>query len=101
VSITPGMLHDIGHDIRYDNWRKTRAFGWLLGELVGVGNRGYFCLRLVWRHYYWITLMYFIVLKYIGGAYLAFIGLQMWLSKGKMAIKADANDYQTRLNELT
>lgn len=34
----------------------------------------------------------FVVFKYVGGAYLAYIGIQMWRSKGKMAIKSSATD---------
>lgn len=31
----------------------------------------------------------FLILKYIGGAYLLYLGVQMWLSRGKMAIQND------------
>tara|TARA_R110001599_G_scaffold73034_4_gene202210 strand:- start:6204 stop:6755 length:552 start_codon:yes stop_codon:yes gene_type:complete len=68
-----------------------RALWMMLGELVGVATVAILSAIGVAT----LLLNYpnvFIVLKYIGGAYLAFIGLQMWLSKGKMAIKADAND---------
>ncbi len=34
----------------------------------------------------------FTAFKIIGGLYLGFIGLQMWLSRGKMAIKADTQN---------
>lgn len=35
----------------------------------------------------------FLLLKYLGGLYLGYLGVQMWLSKGKMAI-----DLKTGLN---
>lgn len=65
-----------------------RALWMMLGELVGVATVatlsaiGVAALLLNYPNV-------FIVLKYLGGAYLAYVGLQMWLSKGKMAIKAD------------
>ena len=30
----------------------------------------------------------FTIFKYIGGAYLCYLGVQMWLSRGKMAVSA-------------
>jgi len=40
----------------------------------------------------------FTVVKYLGGIYLAFIGVQMWLSKGSMTI---SNEAQTNVNRVT
>jgi len=31
----------------------------------------------------------FLILKYGGGAYLAYLGVQLWLSKGRMALRLD------------
>jgi homoserine/homoserine lactone efflux protein len=90
VSITPGMCMTLAMTLGMTIGVK-RALWMMLGELVGVATVailsaiGVAALLLNYPNV-------FIVLKYIGGAYLAFIGLQMWLSKGKMAIKADAND---------
>ncbi|MEP7727887.1 LysE family translocator [Marinomonas primoryensis] len=90
VSITPGMCMTLAMTLGMTIGIK-RALWMMLGELVGVATVailsaiGVAALLLNYPNV-------FIVLKYIGGAYLAFIGLQMWLSKGKMAIKADAND---------
>ncbi|MDE8603641.1 LysE family translocator [Marinomonas sp. RSW2] len=90
VSITPGMCMTLAMTLGMTIGVK-RALWMMLGELVGVATVailsaiGVAALLLNYPNV-------FIVLKYIGGAYLAFVGLQMWLSKGKMAIKADAND---------
>ena len=90
VSITPGMCMTLAMTLGMTIGIK-RALWMMLGELVGVATVailsaiGVAALLLNYPNV-------FIVLKYIGGAYLAFVGLQMWLSKGKMAIKADAND---------
>jgi homoserine/homoserine lactone efflux protein len=90
VSITPGMCMTLAMTLGMTIGIK-RALWMMLGELVGVATVailsaiGVAALLLNYPNV-------FIVLKYTGGAYLAFIGLQMWLSKGKMAIKADAND---------
>lgn len=90
VSITPGMCMTLAMTLGMTIGVK-RALWMMLGELVGVATVAILSAIGVAT----LLLNYpnvFIVLKYIGGAYLAFIGLQMWLSKGKMAIKADAND---------
>jgi len=90
VSITPGMCMTLAMTLGMTIGIK-RALWMMLGELVGVATVAILSAIGVAT----LLLNYpnvFIVLKYIGGAYLAFVGLQMWLSKGKMAIKADASD---------
>jgi threonine/homoserine/homoserine lactone efflux protein len=65
-----------------------RALWMMAGELVGVAlvsisaAVGVAALLL---HYPSV----FTLFKYIGGLYLAYLGIQMWLSKGRMAIKLD------------
>lgn len=57
----------------------------MLGELVGVGLVASLSAVGVAA----IMLTYpalFVVLKYVGGAYLVYLGIQMWQSKGKMAL---------------
>ena len=60
----------------------------MLGELVGVGlvaslsAIGVAALMLTYP-------ALFVVLKYAGGAYLIYLGIQMWQSKGKMALNLD------------
>ncbi|NLQ16673.1 LysE family translocator [Marinomonas sp. M1K-6] len=87
VSITPGMCMTLAMTLGMTIGVK-RALWMMLGELVGVAMVAILSAIGVAA----LLLNYpsvFMLLKYIGGAYLAFIGLQMWLSKGKMAIKMD------------
>ena len=88
VSITPGMCMTLAMTLGMTIGVK-RALWMMLGELVGVATVAILSAIGVAA----LLLNYpsvFVVLKYIGGAYLAFVGIQMWLSKGKMAIKSDA-----------
>jgi threonine/homoserine/homoserine lactone efflux protein len=89
VSITPGMCMTLAMTLGMTIGVK-RALWMMLGELVGVAMVATLSAIGVAA----LLLNYpsvFMVLKYLGGAYLAFIGIQMWLSKGKMAIKTDEN----------
>jgi len=90
VTITPGMCMTLAltMGMRF-GLRKTLWM--MLGELVGVGlvaslsAVGVAALMLTYP-------ALFIVLKYAGGAYLIYLGIQMWQSKGKMALNiADDN----------
>ena len=42
----------------------------------------------------------FIVLKYLGGIYLLYLGVNMWLSKGKMSLNLDGCDVQVSNKKL-
>lgn len=87
VSITPGMCMTLAMTLGMTIGVK-RALWMMLGELVGVATVAILSAIGVAT----LLLNYpsvFMALKYIGGAYLAFVGVQMWLSKGKMAIKMD------------
>lgn len=87
VSITPGMCMTLAMTLGMTIGVK-RALWMMLGELVGVATVAILSAIGVAA----LLLNYpsvFMALKYIGGAYLAFVGVQMWLSKGKMAIKMD------------
>ncbi len=87
VSITPGMCMTLAltMGMRF-GLRKTLWM--MLGELVGVGlvaslsAVGVAALMLTYP-------ALFVVLKYAGGAYLIYLGIQMWQSKGKMALNLD------------
>jgi len=62
-----------------------RTFWMMWGELLGVGLVSVAAVAGVAA----IMLNYpaaFLVLKYIGGAYLGYLGVQMWRSRGKMAL---------------
>lgn len=87
VSITPGMCMTLAMTMGMTIGIK-RALWMMLGELTGVATVATLSAIGVAA----LLLNYpsvFMVLKYLGGAYLAYVGLQMWLSKGKMAIKVE------------
>ncbi|MGC9402086.1 LysE family translocator, partial [Vibrio genomosp. F10 str. 9ZC157] len=55
------------------------------GELVGVGLvavAAVLGIAAVMLNYPWL----FVALKFIGGSYLFYLGIQMWRSRGKLAI---------------
>ncbi|UPQ89322.1 LysE family translocator [Vibrio sinaloensis] len=87
VSITPGMCMTLaltlGMSIGY-----RRALWMMAGELVGVGLvavAAVLGIAAVMLNYPWL----FIALKFIGGGYLFYLGVQMWRSRGKLAINLD------------
>ncbi|MBR9727049.1 LysE family translocator [Shewanella intestini] len=84
VSITPGMCMTLAMTLGMSiGVRKTMWM--MLGELVGVATvaiAAVLGVASVMLHYPHI----FEVLKWIGGAYLGYIGINMWQSKGKMAL---------------
>jgi len=84
VSITPGMCMTLAMTLGMTIGIR-RSLWMMLGELVGVGLVALSALIGV------ATLLLtrpnlFLFLKYMGGAYLLFLGIQMWRSQGKMAI---------------
>ncbi len=87
VSVTPGMCMTLAMTLGMSiGVRRSLAMMW--GELIGVGLVSLASVVGVAA----IMLNYpsiFLVLKYGGGAFLAYLGIQMWLSKGKMAIPED------------
>ncbi|PWQ96399.1 LysE family translocator [Leucothrix arctica] len=84
VSITPGMCMTLAMTMGMTIGVK-RALWMMLGELVGVGLVAILAVIGVAA----VIVTYpqvFTTFKFIGGAYLFYIGVQMWLSRGKMAI---------------
>jgi len=84
VSITPGMCMTLAMTLGMTIGIK-RSLWMMAGELVGVGLVALLALIGV------ATLLLshpnlFLLLKYAGGAYLLYLGIQMWRSRGKMAI---------------
>lgn len=84
VSITPGMCMTLAMTLGMSiGVRRTM---WMMaGELVGVALVAVAAVMGV------ASIMLnspeaFAVLKWVGGAYLAYIGINMWRSKGKMAL---------------
>ncbi len=84
VSITPGMCMtlalSLGMSIGY-----RRTLWMMLGEVIGVGLvavAAVLGIASVMLNYPWL----FTILKTVGAAYLFYLGVQMWLSKGKLAL---------------
>ena len=84
VSLTPGMCMTLAMSLGMSIGLK-RTFYMMFGELIGVAIVALSSVIGVAT----IMLKYpdiFTVFKYIGGAYLCYLGVQMWLSRGKMAV---------------
>lgn len=98
VSITPGMCMTLAMTLGMTIGVK-RSLWMMLGELTGVGlvallsSIGVAALLLNYP-------TFFVLFKYAGGAYLAYLGVQMWLSRGKMAIKTEENTCPASVFEL-
>ena len=93
VSITPGMCMTLAMTMGMTIGVK-RALWMMLGELISVGLLAILTVIGVAA----VMVSYpqvFVVFKYIGGAYLFYIGVQMWLSRGKMAIGENFESQQT------
>ncbi|WP_426415041.1 LysE family translocator [Aestuariirhabdus sp. LZHN29] len=90
VSVTPGMCMTLAMTMGMTiGVRRTLWMMW--GELVGVGVVSVAAVLGVAA----IMLNYpslFLLLKYIGGGYLVWLGIQMWRSRGKMAISDSIDD---------
>ncbi|HHF3167035.1 TPA: LysE family translocator [Vibrio diabolicus] len=87
VSITPGMCMTLaltlGMSIGY-----RRTLWMMIGELVGVALvsvSAVLGIAAIMLNYPWM----FIALKFIGGGYLLYLGVEMWRSRGKLAINVD------------
>lgn len=93
VSITPGLCMTLAMTLGMTVGLK-RTLWMMAGELLGVAiiatAAAIGVAAILLSH---PTL--FTVFKYLGGAYLAFMGIQMWLSKGKMAIKLESLEEET------
>lgn len=94
VSATPGMCMTLALTLGMSiGVRKTMWMMW--GELLGVALVSVLAVLGVAN----IMLnfpMLFLGIKYLGGAYLVYLGLQLWLSKGRMALKQPtANEQQS------
>jgi len=84
VSITPGMCMTLSLSMGMSIGIKKTMY-MMYGELFGVGlvaTSSVIGVATIMLKYPTI----FLVLKYGGGAYLIYLGIQMWLSRGKMAL---------------
>ncbi len=95
VSVTPGMCMTLAMTLGMSlGVRRTLHMMW--GSCIGVGLVSVLSVVGVAA----VMLNYpalFSAFKYVGGAYLVWLGIQMWQAKGKMAIPADLSaGQQTR-----
>lgn len=89
VSITPGMCMTLALSMGITIGVR-RALWMMAGELVGVAVVAVSAAVGVAA----LMLQYptaFVLFKYAGGAYLAWLGIQMWCSKGRMAMPAEGS----------
>ena len=100
VSITPGMCMTLALTLGMSIGIK-RTLWMMVGELAGVALVATLAVIGVAA----IMLNYptlFVALKWIGGAYLIWIGINMWLNKGKMSLNLDQSTQPTdRLNLMS
>ncbi|HDM8231458.1 TPA: LysE family translocator [Vibrio campbellii] len=96
VSITPGMCMTLaltlGMSIGY-----RRTLWMMAGELVGVALVSVSVvlgIAAIMLNYPWL----FTALKLIGGGYLLYLGIEMWRSRGKLAINVENVDVPTSGN---
>ncbi|AKH21293.1 LysE family translocator [Sedimenticola thiotaurini] len=92
VSLTPGMCMTLSLTLGMTIGVR-RTFWMMAGELFGVGLVAAAAVVGV------ATLMLrypvaFELFKYVGGGYLAFLGIQMWRSRGKLAINLECPQQQ-------
>lgn len=89
VSLTPGMCMTLAMSLGMSIGLR-RTFFMMIGELIGVGLVALASVIGIAA----MMLKYpsiFMVFKYVGGAYLVYLGVQMWLSRGKMAVSTCSN----------
>lgn len=96
VSLTPGMCMTLSLSLGMSIGLR-RTLWMMYGELLGVGLvAGASAIGVAA-----ITLRYplvFVLLKSLGGLYLGYLGVQMWLDKGSMAIRPDFAAEQTSVS---
>ena len=93
VSITPGMCMTLAMTMGMTIGVR-RTLWMMAGELIGVALVAIAAVVGVAA----IMLNYpdmFSIFKLIGGAYLFYLGIQMWRSRGRMAIPVDGEKQQT------
>ncbi|OEF25104.1 threonine transporter RhtB [Vibrio rumoiensis 1S-45] len=98
VSITPGMCMTLALTLGMSIGIKKTL--WMMaGELVGVAlvaTSAVIGVAAIMLNYPGL----FVALKWIGGAYLMWIGINMWRNKGKMSLNLDAADQPTERWQL-
>ena len=98
VSVTPGMCMTLAMTLGMSIGVK-RALWMMLGELTGVGlvatlsAVGVAALLLNYPDV-------FTLFKYAGGLYLFYLGFQMWLSRGRMALREEHSNQRMGRTQL-
>lgn len=98
VSATPGMCMTLSMTLGMTVGLR-RTLWMMAGELIGVGLVAFLSVVGVAT----LMLQYpqvFTVFKYLGGAYLGYLGIQLWRSRGKMALGASQEQCQTSRGAL-
>lgn len=88
VSLTPGLCMTLALTLGMTLGLR-RTLWMMTGELLGVGAVAAAAVLGVAAMVAGNPEV-FVYLKVAGGAYLAFVGVQLWLSKGRMSIRVDA-----------
>ena len=89
VSVTPGMCMTLAMTLGMSIGLK-RTFYMMIGELLGVGIVALSSVVGVAA----IMINHpdiFTIFKYLGGLYLGYLGVQLWLNRGKMALSNTAS----------
>ncbi|WP_375748583.1 LysE family translocator [Vibrio sp. HN007] len=87
VSITPGMCMTLALSLGMSVGYK-RALWMMAGEVVGVAVvsvAAVLGIAAVMLNYPWL----FVAFKAVGASYLFYLGVQMWLSRGKLALSEE------------
>ncbi len=98
VSITPGMCMTLAMTLGMSIGVR-RTLWMMMGELIGVAIVAVAAVMGVAS----VMLNYpeaFAILKWLGGTYLAYIGINMWRAKGKMALTDDIEQQQVNRSAL-
>jgi homoserine/homoserine lactone efflux protein len=98
VSITPGMCMTLSLSMGMSIGLKKTMY-MMYGELLGVAivaTSSVIGVAAIMLTYPTI----FMVLKYAGGAYLIYLGITMWLSRGKMALNLEECSFNVSKRNL-
>ncbi len=94
VSITPGMCMTLSMSLGMTIGVR-RTLWMMVGELIGVGlvaTAAVVGVAAMMLRYP----LFFELFRYLGGAYLVYLGVEMWRSRGRMAVDLDAPRHQTK-----
>ena len=90
VSLTPGLCMTLALSLGMTVGVK-RAAWMMIGELIGVGTVAVLSVIGVAGVLLQVPAL-FTVFKWVGGAYLVWLGIEMWRSRGSLAIPEIAQD---------